>query len=183
MNLIYIYLFSPLNFSNKKAHAGFQHGLSLILYYNDSMYDRMKSYSLGYKVMIQQADAFPSAHSANKFIPLNEEVFVSVRPIETFSSQAVKDMTFEERQCTYRYERKLDHFQSYAAANCELNCRVNMMVKFCGCYTYFFHSNRTNHTICTYRDIPCLVENFGRFSVISLEDGNILLFAILQLIL
>ncbi|XP_061402428.1 sodium channel protein Nach [Musca vetustissima] len=148
-------------FKFQLAAGGFQNGLSLILYYNDAMYNKISSYSIGFKVMIQEANAFPSAHSAIKFIPLNEEVFISVRPVETFCSKAVKDLTFEERQCTFPYERQLTYFRSYVAANCELNCRVTMMVKFCGCHTYFFYSNRTNDRICTYRDIPCLVENFA----------------------
>ncbi|XP_073813207.1 nach [Musca autumnalis] len=150
-----------MKFTNKFAAGGFRNGLSLILYYNDSMYDSIASYSIGFKVMIQEANSFPSAHSAIKFIPLNEEVFISVRPVETFCSQAVKDLSFEERQCTFPYERTLTYFRSYVAANCELNCRVTMMVKFCGCHTYFFYSNRTNERICTYKDIPCLVENFA----------------------
>uniref|UniRef100_A0A1I8PAZ4 Sodium channel protein Nach n=1 Tax=Stomoxys calcitrans TaxID=35570 RepID=A0A1I8PAZ4_STOCA len=150
-----------LKFTNQLAYAGFRNGLSLILYYNDTLYKNLRSYSLGFKILMQEANAFPSAHSTNKFIPLNEEVFISIKPTETFCSQAVKDLSFEERQCTFPYEYKLRYFSSYVAANCELNCRVTMMVKFCGCHTYFFYSNRTSERICTYRDIPCLVENFA----------------------
>uniref|UniRef100_A0A1I8N521 Sodium channel protein Nach n=1 Tax=Musca domestica TaxID=7370 RepID=A0A1I8N521_MUSDO len=150
-----------LKFTNQLAAGGFRNGLSMMLYYNDSMYDKISSYSIGFKVMIQETNGFPSAHSAIKFIPLNEEVFMSVRPIETFCSKAVKDLTFDERQCTFPYERPLTYFPSYVGANCELNCRVTMMVKFCGCHTYFFYSNRTNDRICTYKDIPCLVGNFA----------------------
>lgn len=160
LNLIFLSI-STIKFTNHLAYAGFRNGLSLILYYNDSMYQYISSYSIGFKILMQEVSAFPSAHSVTKFIPLNEEVFISIKPTETYCSQAVRDLTFEERQCTLPYERELTYFRNYVAANCELNCRVTMMVKFCGCYTYFFYSNRTNDRICTYKDIPCLVENFG----------------------
>lgn len=128
---------------------------------DDFHLDSIQSYSHGFKVLIQEANAFPSAHSVINFIPLNEEHFLSVRPVETFCSQSVKALSLEERQCVFPLEKPLQFFRHYIGANCELNCRVTMMLKFCGCYTYFFHSNLTNDRICTFRDIPCLVENFG----------------------
>ncbi|KAM7342772.1 nach isoform 2-T2 [Cochliomyia hominivorax] len=151
---------SVMNFTNRYAHSGLRNGLSLILYYNDTIFDRLHSYSHGFKVLMQETNAFPSAHSIIKFIPLNEEVFMTVRPTQTLCSNAAKELSFENRQCVFPYEKKLTFFRAYAGANCDLNCRINSMLKYCGCYTFFFFRNKTNDRVCSYKDIPCLVENF-----------------------
>lgn len=94
---------------------------------------------------------------------------MAVRPTETFCSEAVKDLDFENRQCVFPYEKELRFFPSYLGANCELNCRVTQMIKFCNCYTYFFYNNKTNDRICSYKDIPCLVDNFGKNIIILIN--------------
>lgn len=125
----------------------------------------MYSYSKAFKILIQETNAFPSAHSITKFAPLNEEVFIIVRPTQTFCSQAVKDLSFENRMCVFPDEKKLKFFDSYSGANCELNCRVEVMLKLCKCYTYYFYNNRSNDRICSYKDVPCLMNNFGKYKI------------------
>lgn len=131
--------------------------------YKDDSYDPVQSYSYGVKLLIQETDAFPSAHASANFIAFNTESFAALRPQETFCSATVKALTIEERNCVFQNEFPLRYFKDYVYPNCELNCRVTNMVKFCGCHTYFFDFNRTRDRICTFRDIPCLVDNFGGF--------------------
>ncbi|XP_068147632.1 LOW QUALITY PROTEIN: sodium channel protein Nach [Drosophila tropicalis] len=150
-----------LNFTGQRALGGLDYGLSVIVRYKDAKYDPVQSYSYGVKLLIQETDAFPSAHSVSKFISFNTEVFATLRPQETFCSNAVKALTIKERNCVFRQEFPLRYFSDYVYPNCELNCRVTNMVKFCGCYTYFFDFNRTHERICSFRDIPCLVDNFA----------------------
>ncbi|EDV55726.1 sodium channel protein Nach [Drosophila erecta] len=150
-----------MNFTGQRAIGGLRYGLSVIVRYKDDSYDPLQSYSYGVKLLIQEADAFPSAHSAAKFVAFNSETFVAVRPQETFCSAAVKALTIEERNCVFQKEFSMRYFSDYVYPNCELNCRVTNMVKFCGCHTYFFAFNRTSDRICTFRDIPCLVDNFA----------------------
>ncbi|XP_017077784.1 sodium channel protein Nach isoform X2 [Drosophila eugracilis] len=150
-----------LNFTAQRAIGGMKYGLSLILRYKDDSYDPVQSYSYGVKLLIQEVDAFPSAHAAAKFIAFNTETFAALRPQETFCSAAVKALTIKERNCVFQNEFHLRYFSNYVYPNCELNCRVTNMVKFCGCHTYFFDFNRTTDRICTFRDIHCLVDNFA----------------------
>ncbi|XP_052838642.1 sodium channel protein Nach isoform X2 [Drosophila gunungcola] len=149
-----------LNFTAERAKGGFKNGLSVIVRYKDDSYDPVQSYSYGVKLLIQEVDAFPSAHAAAKFVAFNTETFAALRPQETFCSTAVKALTIEERNCVFQNEFPLRYFPDYVYPNCELNCRVTNMVKFCGCHTYFFDFNRTTDRICTFRDIPCLIDNF-----------------------
>ncbi|XP_030388345.1 sodium channel protein Nach [Scaptodrosophila lebanonensis] len=151
-----------LNFTARYAAGGLENGLSLVLRYKDDSYDILESYSNGFKMLMQEALTYPSAHSLIKFMPQNTEVFAAVRPEETFCSSAVKALPIEERNCVFQDEVKLRYFRKYMYINCELNCRVTNMVKFCGCYTYFFNLNRTNERICSFRDVHCLVENFDK---------------------
>ncbi|EDV37462.1 nach, isoform A [Drosophila ananassae] len=150
-----------LNFTAERAVGGLKYGLSVILRYKDDSYDPVQSYSFGVKLLIQESDAFPSAHSSSKFIAFNSEVFAAIRPQETFCSPAVKALSIEDRNCVFRNEFKMRYFKNYVYPNCELNCRVTNMVKFCNCHTYFFDFNRTTDRICTFKDIPCLVDNFA----------------------
>ncbi|XP_037955002.1 sodium channel protein Nach [Teleopsis dalmanni] len=156
-----------VNFTNKYSLPGQRDGLSIILYYNDTDYDQITSYSLGFKLLIHDPDHFPSAHDTAKFVGLNEEVFATITPVETFSSSAVKSLAIEERQCVLPHEVPMKYFKSYVGAHCELNCRVMNMVKFCGCYAYFFEIKGVKDRICSYKDVPCLTEKFtdifGRF--------------------
>ena len=177
-NLNQTVFYSNKKFTKRYAHSGLRNGLSLMLYYNDSNFDRLHSYSHGFRIMIQETNAYPSAHASIKFIPLNEEVFIAIRPTETFCSQAVKNLPFADRQCVFPYEEKLTFFHTYSGANCELNCRINMMLKLCNCYTYFFFNNITDNPLCTYKDIPCLVDNFGRLRKTSLNPIHIKLTAL-----
>ncbi|SPP72777.1 blast:Sodium channel protein Nach [Drosophila guanche] len=150
-----------LNFTAQRAAGGLGNGLSVILRYQDDNYDPLQSYSYGVMVLIQDTSAFPSAHAVSKFVAFNTEVFAALRPEETFCSAAVKALTIEERNCVLGNEFHLRYFPDYVYPNCELNCRVTNMVKFCGCHTYFFDFNRTADRICSFRDIPCLVDNFA----------------------
>ncbi|KAI8039941.1 hypothetical protein M5D96_007366 [Drosophila gunungcola] len=154
------FLKTILNFTAERAKGGFKNGLSVIVRYKDDSYDPVQSYSYGVKLLIQEVDAFPSAHAAAKFVAFNTETFAALRPQETFCSTAVKALTIEERNCVFQNEFPLRYFPDYVYPNCELNCRVTNMVKFCGCHTYFFDFNRTTDRICTFRDIPCLIDNF-----------------------
>ncbi|KAH8298558.1 hypothetical protein KR044_011688 [Drosophila immigrans] len=149
-----------INFTAQQAAGGLDNGLSLILRYKDENYDALKSYSHGFKLLIQETDAFPSAHAICKFLGLSTESFATLRIEETFCSEAVKALSIEQRNCIFREEFQLRYFPDYVYPNCELNCRVSNMVKFCGCHTYFFDFNRTKDRICSFRDIPCLVDNF-----------------------
>ncbi|XP_017835494.1 sodium channel protein Nach [Drosophila busckii] len=148
------------NFTARAAAGGLEQGLSLILRYNDENYDSLQSYSHGFKLLIQETDAFPSAHAVCKFVGLNTEAFATIRVEETFCSPAVKALSIAERNCVFSNEFQLRYFPEYVYPNCELNCRVTNMIKFCGCHTYFFDYNRTSERICTFRDIPCLVDHF-----------------------
>ncbi|XP_017108335.2 sodium channel protein Nach [Drosophila bipectinata] len=150
-----------LNFTGERAVGGLKYGLSVILRYKDDNYDPVQSYSFGVKLLIQEADAFPSAHSSSKFIAFDSEVFAALHPQETFCSPAVKALSIEDRNCVFRNEFTMRYFKNYVYPNCELNCRVTNMVKFCNCHTYFFDFNRTTDRICTFKDIPCLVDNFA----------------------
>ncbi|EDV98370.1 sodium channel protein Nach [Drosophila grimshawi] len=149
-----------VNFTGQQAAGGMENGLSLILRYKDENYDSLKSYSHGFKLLIQETDAFPSAHANIKFLGLNTESFATLRVVETFCSEAVKALSIEERNCVFDHEFQLQYFADYVYPNCELNCRAMNMVKLCKCLTYFFEFNRTKDRVCTFRDIPCLVDNF-----------------------
>lgn len=157
--------FARINFTAQAAAGGLDNGLSLILRYKDDNYDALQSYSHGFKLLIQETDAFPSAHATCKFLGLGTESFATIRVEETFCSAAVQALPVEQRNCIFRHEFQLRYFSEYVYPNCELNCRVSNMVKFCGCHTYFFDFNRTKDHICSFRDIPCLVDNFRKFEV------------------
>ncbi|XP_004517829.1 sodium channel protein Nach [Ceratitis capitata] len=150
-----------LNYTAQHARAGLFNGLSLILQYNDTDYGEMATYSDGFKVLISENDAFPSAHSIIKFVPLHQETFFSVRPIETYCSRDVKELSVDQRQCVLPHEFPLKHFEQYVGMNCELECRVQNMLAICGCVTYFFYVNDTAERVCSFRDVPCLRDNFA----------------------
>ncbi|XP_011187206.2 sodium channel protein Nach [Zeugodacus cucurbitae] len=150
-----------LNYTGKYALSGLFDGLSLILYYNDTNYGELGAYSDGFKVLLSENDAFPSAHAVIKFTPLKQETFVGIRPTETYCSKEVKALSVEERQCVLSHEFPLKHFEKYVGVNCELECRLQNMLKICGCLTYFFYTNDTQERICSFKDIPCLLDNFA----------------------
>ncbi|XP_053966053.1 sodium channel protein Nach [Anastrepha ludens] len=159
-----------MNYTGAKSRAGVIEGLSLVLYYNDSNFHEIRSNSNGFKVMVSENDAFPSAHSILKFASPKQETFVGIRPVETYCSRNVKKLSVEERQCVLPYEFPLKYFRKYMDTNCELEFRVRNMLEMCGCLTYFFYTNRTNDRICSFKDIPCLVDNFA--SIIGRYKAN-----------
>lgn len=161
-----------LNYTGKTARGGLFDGLSLILYYNDADYGELGLYSDGFKVLLSENDAFPSAHSITKFTPLKQETFLSIQPIETYCSPAVKALSIDQRQCVLPHEFPLKHFKRHVGTNCILECRVQTTLKLCGCITYFFYTNETQERVCSIKDIPCLLANFSRFSVKHKESNH-----------
>lgn len=147
------------------GRSGLYDGLSLILYYNDADYGELGLYSDGFKIIISENDAFPSAQSIIKFTPLKQETFLVLRAVETYCSHEVKKLSFGERQCVLPDEFKLKHFEKYMPNNCALECRVQRTLELCGCITYFFYTNDTQERICAIKDIPCLLANFSGFSL------------------
>ncbi|XP_017492072.1 PREDICTED: sodium channel protein Nach [Rhagoletis zephyria] len=149
-----------LNYTGAHTRSGLYDGLSIILHQNGTGYDVQEN-SVGFKVLITENDVFPSAGSIIKFVSPKQENFLGISPIETYCSSAVKQLPIEERQCVLPHEFTLKYFARYVGNNCEAEFRAQNMIETCGCLTFFFYSNRTEQRVCSFKDIPCLVSNFG----------------------
>ena len=62
---------------------------------------------------------------------------VKVSPSLTASSEAVRNLEPEERQCYFHDEKHLDIHHAYSQYGCLLECKLKFIAKACHCRPYF----------------------------------------------
>lgn len=73
-------------------------------------------------------------------LPLDQAVFVAVKPRMITISENVKSYKPENRKCYLTNERKLTFFKSYTQENCEHECRLNATWSHCHCLPFYMFS-------------------------------------------
>lgn len=70
------------------------------------------------------------------FVPSNEYVLVSIKPILMTTSDDLLEYEPNKRQCYFDTERELHFFNVYNQRNCELECFTNFTRNDCGCVKF-----------------------------------------------
>ena len=123
--------------------GGAENSLKLkILASDDDLDYGCKSIELGYKVFLHTSVTIPDLNQEYFWLPLNQSVVASVKPVMTSSSKSVKKYSPHERKCYFQKERQLKYFQYYTSANCKMECRANYTLYLCDCVPFFMPSKK-----------------------------------------
>lgn len=63
---------------------------------------------------------------------------LSVVPSVVISTDDIRDLSVESRDCWFHDERNLEFSNLYSFQNCLSECRAQMIVKFCNCLPFYY---------------------------------------------
>lgn len=84
--------------------------------------------------------------------------FISVLPETTYSSDDVRRLPPDVRECYFADEYKLNYFQRYSYINCLAECRAEIIFKLCNCLPYYLPNNGSMRT-CELSEITCVLRH------------------------
>lgn len=119
----------------------------------------------GVKVMLHEPFNYPDRNARNKLIGIGNEVFISVTPEVTYSTDDVRTLPVSKRNCVFANERKhiRGSAKQYSYHNCLADCRMKTIFKKCGCAPYYHNDLRNSSAnatrICDLRDLECQYSN------------------------
>jgi acid-sensing ion channel, other len=77
----------------------------------------------------------------------NESYDFDVQAVDIITSDQFRDTTFiSQRGCRFPSESNLTHYKYYSKQLCFSECRLNLVMKHCGCIPHFY-PNRSIHSI------------------------------------
>nr|CAD7406772.1 unnamed protein product [Timema cristinae] len=138
--------------------------------------------STGIKVLLHDPWSYPTVSTLKKIVTLGSEIFFSVAPWltdSTYEVQKLDPMKRGLRGCLFPWERQLEKMKQYTFNNCVMECRVNFIIKLCGCSPYYYPNNGSVRD-CDLLDVPCLVINKERLQMLQEGDIEANLTALLQ---
>lgn len=95
----------------------------------------------GVKVMLHEPYDYPDRNAENKLVGIGEEVFLSVTPEVTYSTDDIRSLTVSTRECVFPDEGKTLNentaMPNYSYRNCLALCRVQTIVNKCRCVPYY----------------------------------------------
>lgn len=73
-------------------------------------------------------------------VSLEQNVYLSIKPKMTITSEGLHDYTPQQRGCFFPSERQLHFFKSYSQPKCKLECLTNYTLNDCGCVRFWMPS-------------------------------------------
>ncbi|KAJ3655391.1 hypothetical protein Zmor_014523 [Zophobas morio] len=146
-----------LTYPRRPYASGVQFGFLLNLIDLSLQTDAMcTSFSRGFKVLIHSPLEVPRFDNHYFQVSYNKVAMVAVQPEVVTTSNEVKKIHPEKRECYLGNEKSLKYFRTYTHSNCLLECITNFTLTECGCVSYFMP--RTNNTkICGTGSRKCIL--------------------------
>ncbi|XP_031635398.1 pickpocket protein 28-like [Contarinia nasturtii] len=120
-------------------------------------------FSHGFRISLHTPDEFPRLPDEFIFIPVDQDIYISVKPNVITTSKGLRNYSPKDRGCYFKSERKLRFFNAYGQQNCDIECAANFTLASCGCVK--FSMPRINTTkVCTIADNPCYFNADDEFS-------------------
>uniref|UniRef100_A0A240SXT3 Uncharacterized protein n=1 Tax=Lutzomyia longipalpis TaxID=7200 RepID=A0A240SXT3_LUTLO len=119
------------------------------------------------RVLIFNPQDYPDMGSnayIERQIQLSGEVFIELFPESFKGSQTMRHVSAKARGCYFWDENTLIYKGFYTFSECQLACKLNDMIRFCGCYPYQY-ANIYNQSRCLLSDISCLIKWKSKFII------------------
>lgn len=102
----------------------------------DKLHHFCNDYAQKFRLSLHLAEEMP--RSANEFIhiPVEQEIYVSVKSNVILTSMGLRGYALDRRGCYFKSERQLRFFKSYAQQNCVFECLTNFTKETCGCVKF-----------------------------------------------
>ena len=107
----------------------------------DDMHTLCSELAQGFRLLLHLPDGLPRFPQDFVFIPIEQEIYISVKPNVITTSNGLRNYSPHERGCFFRSEHHLRFFKSYSQLKCEQECLANYTKSECGCVTFSMPSN------------------------------------------
>lgn len=143
--------------------CGSQTGISVLLNPQITDYHTTVFSSYGFRVFVHDAYDYVDDNAETKALNLKVMALLSVTPESTYSTDDVRMLPVDVRQCLMADEKKLKVMRSYSYINCMAECRSDIVFKLCGCVPYHMLNNGS-YPVCEMNQITCVTENQNKYS-------------------
>lgn len=130
-------------------------GLSVTLNMQKNQYYCSSSSSFGFKFAIHPPNEAPNVRETGIFIEAGKETKLRLKHDKIESEQHLRSIRKELRHCLFWNEHKLKFFGHYSQRNCEMECIAEVMLKHCGCVSYYMPQFYDNISICNIDQMNC----------------------------
>lgn len=96
----------------------------------------------GFHLALHSPDKLPNLPEEFIHIPVEQDIYISIKPQMITTSNALRKYTPTERGCYFKTERQLRFFRTYNQQNCERECYANFTKAQCGCNRFSLPSKR-----------------------------------------
>lgn len=101
----------------------------------------------GFRLSMHSPDKLPNLPDEFNYIPVEQDIFISVKPIMIATSKGLRRYAPDRRGCFFKAERKLRFFRTYNQQNCERECLANFTKAQCGCVRFSMPSKNAKFYI------------------------------------
>lgn len=130
-------------------------GLTLILNANADDYHCSSTNSIGFKVLLHSPIETPKIADYGMSITPGFESRVVVTPNLIETSDALRRIPQNIRQCIFESEHQLRYYRTYSRKNCEKECESRIVSEYCNCIMYYMPRIAPDLNICGPIDWEC----------------------------
>ncbi|KAL3265786.1 hypothetical protein HHI36_009984 [Cryptolaemus montrouzieri] len=121
----------------------------------------------GLDVTLHQPNVYPETKYLGTPVAMGSDVQFTVIPEVVFSTEELRSMDIQTRQCLFEEENPLKWKYTYSFSGCKRECEAANMKNQCNCVPYYYPI-KENIRICTLLDLECLI---GKFNCIKYLTG------------
>lgn len=137
------------------AGVGESLGLSVALDAQENQYYCSSSASLGFKLTLHSPNESPSIREAGILIEPGKETKLRIRMEKTESDSKLRGIDRNIRYCLFQNEYRMKLYRHYTRRNCAVECLAKMLMRHCGCVSYFMPKAFGNTTVCSIYEERC----------------------------
>lgn len=121
--------------------AGERVGLTVMMNIEPDEYTSTTSPYYGIEVFVHSPREQPTK-AVTALAQVGQDVSISVIPNVIISERDVRDVPLTQRKCYFEDEKPLRNTKRYSFDSCMMECRVDTIVKLCGCIPFNFPETR-----------------------------------------
>ncbi|XP_001355027.2 pickpocket protein 28 [Drosophila pseudoobscura] len=131
-------------------------GLSLTLDVQADAYYCSSSSSIGFKIALHSPNESPNVRETGVLLAPGMETKLRIDPAKIRTENHLRRVHRKYRRCLFRNELKLRWFAHYTQRNCAAERLSGLLLRHCGCVSFYMPRLHRNDTICSVGKRECV---------------------------
>ncbi|XP_037930550.1 pickpocket protein 28-like, partial [Teleopsis dalmanni] len=127
----------PQYYPRTAVGTGENLGFTVMLNLEPDEYYCSSSNGMGFKIFLHSPTETPHVKEVGLFLAAGMESKLRIHAEKFETDLKLRSMRKDYRKCLFDTEGDLVYFSYYTKRNCEMECLTNMIMKHCGCVTYY----------------------------------------------